>query len=175
MNNRSIKNIIPGSCQQGKRLATRFTMAMAVTLLSACSTTSTLGDNELLYKGHRLDIADRSGTGLPGIKKEIKNEIHPTPNDRFLGIPLKLWIYNFIGEDIPEKGFRNWLQEKLGQPPVTYEDIYSRRSEMNIEQHLFNTGYFNASASSETIVKGKKVKAEYTVIMNERYHFDTVF
>ncbi|MFO7754612.1 MAG: BamA/TamA family outer membrane protein [Bacteroidales bacterium] len=175
MNIRSIKHIIPDSCQNGKRLATRFTIALAVIFLTACSTTSTLSDNERLYKGHRLDIADRSGIGLPGIKKEIKNEIHPAPNDRFLGIPLKLWIYNFIGEDIPEKGLRNWMQEKLGQPPVIYEDIYSSRSEINIEQHLFNRGYFNASASSVTTLKDKKVKADYTVIMNERYHFDTVF
>lgn len=175
MNNRSIENIIPGSCQQGKRLAARLTIALAVIFLTACSTTSTLSDNELLYKGHKLDITDRSERKLRGIKKDIKNEIRPAPNDRLLGIPIKLWIYNFMGEDIPEKGFRNWMQKKLGQAPVIYKDTYSRRSELNIEQYLFNKGYFNASAASDTTVKGKKLKAEYTVRMNERYHFDTVF
>ena len=176
MTNRTIKNIIPFSCRQGKSLAVRTVILMTMILMSACSTTSTLSDNEVLYKGHDLNITDQSGISLSGIKNDIKNEIHPVPNDRLLGlIPLKLWIYNFIGEDIPDKGLRNWIQQRLGQPPVIYMDIYSRRSELNIEEYLFNRGYFNASAVSDTSLKGKKVQAEYTVTLNSRFRFDTIY
>ena len=43
--------------------------------------------------------------------------LRPKPNGSFLGIRVKLLLYNFAGKPTG-KGLRYLIREKLGEPPV---------------------------------------------------------
>ena len=61
-----------------------FTLLMAV-FISACSTTKSLQDDELLYKGADINIEGKSGFRKMGIKSQLKDYKTPEPNKRIFG------------------------------------------------------------------------------------------
>lgn len=150
-------------------------ICMAIILNTACSAVSTLSDNERLYKGHSIKIEDKEFMEQIGLKSALNKAIQPKPNDRLFGLlPFKLWIYNLFGDSVPEKGLRNWMQEKLGQPPTIYREYFVDRSENNIRDFLYSRGYFDASAGSEITADGKKVHVTYFITTNDQYALDTI-
>jgi len=71
-------------------------------ILSGCSVTNKLGENEKLYIGHKINITDKQFTEQWGLKGEIKKTVQPKPNDRLFGfLSLKLWFYNLAGDSVP--------------------------------------------------------------------------
>ena len=148
--------------------------ALAI-LVASCSSTSTLKENEFLYKKNELEIKNTSELKNLGIKKDLKKQLRPEPNDRFLGIaPFKLWIYNFVGDSIPDKGLRNWIRRKFGQPPVVYKSFYVEQNTNTLQQYLFNRGYFNATAGSNVNKNGRKITVQYKVELNRQFTYDTI-
>ncbi len=144
-------------------------------LAAGCSTTRTLGKDELLYKGYEVKITDKKPFEEWRLKNEIENRVQPEPNDKFMGlVKIKLWFYNLAGDSVPDKGFRHWIQQKLGQPPVIYHENSVERSENNIRDYLFSTGYFETTASSKTEINHKKAKVTYFVQTGDQYTFDSI-
>jgi outer membrane protein insertion porin family len=144
--------------------------------LTGCSVTRTLEEGERLYTGYEIVMEDKGFFEKRRLKSDLKRQVQPEPNNKLLGLfPVRLWFYNLAGDDVPEKGFRHWMQEKLGQPPVIYEGYFLQRSENDITNYLYNNGYFHAKTQSEEKPDGKKkVKAVYTVETNEQYIYDSV-
>jgi outer membrane protein insertion porin family len=144
-------------------------------MLSGCSTTKTLGEDEKLFTGHEVEIVDKPFLGKIGMKGEIKGLTEPPPNNKLMGLfPLGLWFYNLAGDSVPEKGFRHWVQEKLGEPPVVYKPYFTERTENNIQDYLFSKGYFDSDIRSDIKTDDKKVKSVYTIETKERYTLDTI-
>ncbi len=144
-------------------------------LIAGCSTTRTLGKNELLYKGCEVKLNNKKLFEKWRLKNEIESKVRPIPNHRFLGlIKLKLWIYNIVGDSVPEKGFRHWIRTKLGQPPVIYDPVFVEQSENYIRDYLYNKGYFDATINSKTDMTGKKAEVTYFVKTRKRYVLDSI-
>ncbi|HVU83704.1 MAG TPA: hypothetical protein VHC50_02615, partial [Puia sp.] len=92
----------------------------AAGMLFSCSETKHLPEGQYLYDGAKIRIHSK-----PRAKKSERKELHaeledlvrPKPNGTFLGIKVKLLLYNLAG--IPSgKGLRYWIREHLGEPPV---------------------------------------------------------
>src|SRR5664279_3199356 len=86
----------------------------------SCSETSSLEEGQYLYDGAKIKIkADPRLTRktTKSIKPELEALLRPKPNGSFLGIKVKLLLYNFAGKPTG-KGLRYIIREKLGEPPV---------------------------------------------------------
>lgn len=154
----------------------------AALLLSACSTTRRIPDDEILYTGVRkVEIARSDSMRIAsGISSQIKTAVDVAPNNyiKLIGwrypFPLGLWVYNNWPN--PPKGFRHWLYEKLVEEPVLVSDVRPEVRIHMIEQILDNNGYFRGTASYE-LVQGKnrkKAKILYKVEPGPAYPVDTI-
>src|SRR5690554_2628244 len=93
-------------------------------ILSSCSNTRYLGEGESLFIGADVQITDSNlvKKDRKNLEDELEESIRPRPNSSFLGLRFKLYIYNVVGEPKSEKGLRNWLRDKIGEPPVLGTD-----------------------------------------------------
>src|SRR5690554_1823462 len=86
------------------KLTNIWIMAAAV-LITGCSSTKSVPDGDALYKGASVHIigdslSKREKNKLKGVFEE---QLTPRPNKKFLGIPIKLYIHNSVGEPKKEK------------------------------------------------------------------------
>lgn len=139
--------------------------------VTACNVTKRLPPGEKLYTGATVKMDDKKLSKKK--KKELKNDlktfIRPKPNTSILGIRYKLWIYQVAGNPKKEKGLRNWLRNKLGEPPVLASSVNLQRNTELLTNRMQNKGYFQAQALGDTLVKNKKVQAVYTAKPSVQY------
>lgn len=162
-------------------------LAVIIVLMSivgACSTTSRLPKDEILYTGVKKIAIDYppidSLPKAPGLAADIKEAVNVAPNNSLISpyirypFPLGLWVYNHW--DNPKSGFRHWLYEKLVAEPVLISDVRPEvRTEM-IDQILDNNGYFRGHASY-SLVQGKnkkKASIRYRINTGRPYLFDSI-
>ena len=72
-------------------------LVTACLLLTACSNTRHLPEGEKLYTGARTIVKGASTVREQKVLKEdLEGLTRPKPNTKFLGIPIKLSIYNLF-------------------------------------------------------------------------------
>jgi outer membrane protein assembly factor BamA len=139
-------------------------------LFTSCNITKLVPKGDALYTGASVKVKDST------ISKKEKNKVvdqtehlpRPLPNSKFLGIPLKLILYN-LGGDPAKGGFIRKFFRKLGQPPVLLSSVNIDYNAKVLQNHLENIGYFNAETSADTVVKKKKAHATYTLTPGQVY------
>lgn len=140
-------------------------------LLTSCSNTRFIPDNDALYIGSKVNINDSTLAGKK--KKELKEDLNkltrPRPNTKILGLRIKLYAYNIAGKTIKRKGLKGWLKYKFGEPPVLLSQVNLDHNAQVLDNNLENQGYFQASASADTVVKRKRATAVYTVEPGPQY------
>src|SRR5688500_4395501 len=97
-------------------------LLLALLPLFSCSVTRKLPPNEKLYTGAKVKIDDKD---TPAKKKkalttELEGLVRPKPNTKLLGIPYKLMFYNMVDTVSRKKGLKNFIKNKLGEPPVLF-------------------------------------------------------
>ncbi|KDN54559.1 translocation and assembly module lipoprotein TamL [Flavobacterium seoulense] len=152
------------------------TLLFSVSLLLGCSGTSKIPEGDLLYTGHNLSV--KKGEEPKKIRKSIKSElddmIRPKPNKSIFGMRPGIFFYNLAGDVKKEKGFRYWLKYKLGAEPVLMSKVDLDYNQKVIQNFVENKGFFNANSTADTVQKGKKVKANYEVTLNNQYKIKSV-
>jgi outer membrane protein insertion porin family len=143
-------------------------MAMAV---GACNVTKRLPPGEKLYIG--ADVTVQSDSLSKSSRKEIETDlaslVRPKPNSSILGVKFKLWVWQVVGEPKKEKGLRNWLRRKLGEPPVYASSVNLERNTNLLNSRMENKGYFQSQGTADSIVKRKTMHAKYTVLPGDQY------
>jgi len=134
-------------------------------LLGSCSNTRFLAENQSLYIGSKVQIEDTFliKKTKKTMEKELEDAVRPKPNSSFLGIRFKLYVYNIAGTPKKNKGFRNWLRTKFGEPPVLGSDLDLNTNSIILSNYLENQGYLHAYATGEKITKNKRTKAKFKV------------
>jgi outer membrane protein insertion porin family len=153
-----------------KTMKNHFIIVTTVSLLwAACSTTKHLPPNEKLYTGATVKI---EGASTVRQKKTLREDVsglaRPKPNSKFLGIPIKLNIYNLF-RNKKANSFWGKLRDKYGQPPVLLSELDLQENVKVMENFLENRGYFHAKVLADTVVKRKKASAKYTAKVGEQY------
>ena len=139
-------------------------LIVAMLFSTSCNITRLVPKEDALYTGATIKVKDNT------LSKKEKNKVvdqtehlpRPLPNSKFLGIPIKLLLYN-LGGDPAKGGFIRKFFRKLGQPPVLLSSINIDYNAKVLQNYLENIGYFNAETSADTIVKKKKAHATYTL------------
>ncbi len=147
----------------------------ALFVIVSCNSTKLVPKGDALYTGATIKVDDST------LSKKEKNKIvdrtedlpRPKPNGKFLGIPIKLDLYNLAG-DPKKKGFIRKLLRKFGEPPVLLSSVKPAFNAKVISNFLQNVGYFQAATRWDTIVKKKKAKAIYTVTAGPLYTIKNV-
>ena len=134
-----------------------------------CSNLRYLEEGQELYTGSQVNFDKQEKiSGLGKVETELEEVMRPQPNATFLGIRLRLWLYNIAGEP-SGKGLRHILKNRLGRPPVLFEQVSVPRTSNLIENRLHNLGFFDASVSYEIQRKTRKVSVDYHISLKEPY------
>ncbi len=150
----------------------RITYLIACLLLFAsCSNTKHLPQGETLFVGGNVEIKDKevSKRERKVLASDLSDAIRPTPNKKTLGMRLKLTIYNFAGEPKKEKGLRNWLRNKVGEPPVLTSQFNLDANRKILTNILENRGFFYPIVNGTTETKNKKTEATFEVLTGKQY------
>src|SRR6478735_2819886 len=144
---------------------------------AACSSTKHLKPGQNLYVGAEININPDSSVRIANqkdVKKTLESKTRPRPNKKILGMRFKLGMYNLAGEPKKPKGFRHWLRNKVGEPPVLLSEVNLGYNNAVLESYLISQGYLQADVVGDTVVKRKKAKAIYTVHTGNRYKINSV-
>jgi len=143
----------------------------------ACSSTKNLKPGQNLYVGAEIKINPDSSFRIDDqkdVKRTLESKTRPRPNKKILGVRFKLGMYNLAGEPKKPKGFRHWLRNKLGEPPVLLSAVNLNYNNAVLESYLISQGYLQSDVIGDTVVKDKKAKAIYTVNTGNRYKISSI-
>ncbi|MBU2061701.1 MAG: BamA/TamA family outer membrane protein [Bacteroidetes bacterium] len=134
-------------------------------LIAGCSGTRNLPEGDLLYTGGSVDVVSESTPKKErkALEAALEPLLRPKPNASFLGMRPKLFFYNLAGEPTKDKGFRYWLRNKVGEPPVLYSEVDLEYNKKVLQNYAENNGYFNTTSVADSTRSGKKATAEYTL------------
>src|SRR5689334_9387403 len=156
------------------RRAIFFLIAAGGLVWSGCSSTKSVPANDKLYTGATVQLKNIANTReRRALQEDVDGLTRPKPNSKFLGMRLKLGIYNMFYKKKP-KSFWGKIRDKYGQPPVLLSQVDVAKNAQTIQTYLFNKGYFNALVTGDTVVRRKTAKAEYKAPAGERYTIDTI-
>jgi len=151
-------------------------LIISALIISACSNTKYLAEGELLYTGSTVKVKgdSLSKTSKSYFEENLEGLVRPRPNTSILGLRPKLWFYNIAGEPKKDKGFKYWLKNKMGEPPVLFSQVDMDYNSKLIQNYVENKGFFNAETEADSSSSGKKATSEYTVQLGARYIIDSV-
>ena len=141
-------------------------------VLASCNESKYLSVNETLYSANKTEIQSSVPMGKKEQHKwseEMEPYLRPKLNSKFLGIRLKLWIYNIAGTTHKNKGLKHWIKYKLGEPPVLASPVILANNAQALQSHIENRGFFHDTVVVTTFVKDKHLTATYTAQVGPRY------
>lgn len=147
-----------------------------VVLFSSCSVQKFLPEGERLYKGAEVKVTKDTAVKQSSkeLKALIKSAVSPRPNKYFLGQPWKVWWWYKIGEPKREKGFKAFLRNKLGEPPVLSSRVKVESTAENIQSLMENNGYFKTTVQGDTNNFSYYTKAVYTAQVKPQYTINKI-
>ena len=108
---------------------------------------------------------------------EIKSLIRQHPNSSFLGMArIKMWLYLWTDHEDRNK-FTKWINTKLGEKPVIFDQRLAEASRSQIQRYLENVGYFKSKVryNKKFINKRKnKLAVDYQVDLKEPYRIHEI-
>ncbi|WP_290791060.1 BamA/TamA family outer membrane protein [Flavihumibacter sp. UBA7668] len=154
----------------------RLVLLSGFAFLVSCSSTRTVPEGDRLYTGTSIKWEGKK----PGQRKELEPDLismsRPAPNRKFLGMPIRLWLYN-LGNKPAGKGLNHLLRNKWGEPPVLLSKAKPAYTAEVLTSYMEDNGFMQASVAHETKTKGsKKAAIQYEVNSGIRYKIrDVVF
>jgi outer membrane protein insertion porin family len=158
-----------------RRRAGLIMLLMGAMLVSGCSNLRYLEEGQELYTGSEVTIeSEKRIPEKSRLESELKRVMRPQPNATFLGMRPRLWFYNIAGEPTG-RGLRYFLRNRIGRPPVLFEDVDPARTTRLIENRLVNLGYFDAAVSFDVLRKNQRAWVDYNVNVRKPYTFATLY
>jgi outer membrane protein assembly factor BamA len=151
-------------------------------LLSACSNTRFLTDDELLYTGRgEIEITPAEpGMNTSQVNSRVRAITDHKMNNGFLGRrlapPIGLWTYNYWNPE-PDRKLATGLKKSLAAPPILISDVNPDLRAQAVENELMNMGYFNARAHATIDTTGRnkrKARVNYHVALTPPFHYRQV-
>src|SRR5688572_17329509 len=120
----------------------------------SCGVNRYLPPGEKLYNGASIKIEKEPAvkTKAAALQKKLEPLATPKRNKRLFGQPYKVWWWYVIGPSKKEKGFKLWLRNTLGDPPVLTQDLNPVMTAQNMQVLLEHEGYFNSQVNVDTSI-----------------------
>ena len=154
----------------------KYLIVLLLFFVFGCSNTKYLAKGQLLYTGGSVKVIDSTmkNKERKNLQVELEQLLRPKPNKKILGLRLKLYFYNLAGEPKKDKGFKYWLRNKVGEPPVLFGKVNLEYNSDLLKNYVENRGFFKARTSADSTRHGKKATAEYTVYTGYQYKINDV-
>lgn len=152
-----------------------FFLLLAAVLAGSCSNTRHLPAGSNLFIGSTVHIKDDNATRKERkvLINDLATAVRPRPNSTTLGARLKLRLYTAAGDTKKKKGIRQWIRNKVGEPPVLQSSVDLETNNAILTNMLQNRGFFYASArSSFTTDKKRRSVARFEVTTGPQYHIN---
>jgi outer membrane protein insertion porin family len=145
-------------------------------LVASCNTMKNVPKDDALYTGATVTMkgADVNARQRKTLRSDLKTLTRPKPNTRFLGMPIKLWIYNAMGNPKKETSFRGRLKYRTGEPPVLLSQLDLQKNVNVLQNYLENKGFFKAKVTGDTTVKRRRAKAHYKAETGPQYKINSI-
>ncbi len=171
-------------------------------LISSCSPTKYLKKGEYLLKTYEIELDEKDDKAIADFS--LESYVRQKPNKQIFSFPIYASIYNVVNpkkEAIREKkrkkkedkmnrrrqikgkeprrkfALSRWLLS-IGEKPVVYNNMQTKKSSEQITKFLKNKGYFGATTNSEEKFKSKTVGVKYKVKAGKphtiRKYIDTI-
>lgn len=157
-------------------------LLIALLTLGACSTTSRLGEGEVLYTGVKKVAYHRDSVKIdPEVQSEIFTIINVKPNNPLYSpyyrtpLPIGLWVYNHWNPEAT--GLKGWLYKKLVSEPKLISHVRPKTRVEMINTLLRNNGYFDSDARYTLNYNShnkKKASITYEVNVHKPYELGQV-
>ena len=145
--------------------------AIVVLMMSSCSAGKFIPDNQYMLEGVEIK-SDTKGFDAAQLAPYVRQK----GNSRWFSLfKIPLGAYAMSGRDTTK--WINRTLQRIGEEPVLYDTVQARLSCEDLRTAMQNMGYMNASVSLDTQVKGKKLKAVYTLhpgapFIIRHFHYD---
>ncbi len=138
-------------------------------LSTACSVTRRIPEGSYLVQKVRIEADKQTPRKERIMSEELEKYIRQTPNKRFLGANLYVWIYQ-QADSAKHNGWNNW-KRRAGEAPVLLDMDYTRRSAQNLKVYMDTKGFFSSEASFEvdTTLRARRAKITYRTRQGEPY------
>lgn len=156
---------------------TKYLLIFMAFILASCSAVKTVPEGDYLFLGGNVRIVDSDNTRRKETKalaSELEGVLRPKPNSRFLGMPFKLWIYNFWGNPKKEGGIGNKIRNKFGQPPVLFSSVKVDYNRTLVLNRLENRGYFRSGVTPDTTLRRKRARLTFKTTTGPQYMINSV-
>ncbi|MDL2230480.1 BamA/TamA family outer membrane protein [Alistipes sp. OttesenSCG-928-L06] len=163
-----------------KKVLNLFTL---LALFSACSTTSRLGEEDVLYTGvKKIEIVSADGGEVSGTAESaVRDALNVKPNNALYSpylrtpLPTGLWAWNHLYTE-KRRGIKAWLYQRLAKQPVLIADVQPDERMELVRDILDNQGYFGSSAGYELLPakNPKKARLNYRVTVAEPWFYSQV-
>lgn len=153
------------------------------TLLSSCSSTSALKDDEQLFTGLKpIEYVNYEPTSyVDTVKEEMEYALASAPTGAFLGssyyrtpFPVRLWIWNAFSQS--DDGLSKWITKTFGSKPKLMANVNPKLRAQVAEHQLMKYGYFNSKVDYEVLTQSnpKEAKVAYKVNLGHLWTLDSV-
>ncbi|MBW6478562.1 MAG: BamA/TamA family outer membrane protein [Bacteroidales bacterium] len=130
----------------------------------SCNPARRLPEGKYLLNRNRIEVQDAEVE-----RSELASYLRQKPNRRILGFyRFHLNVYQ-LADRGRETGFRNWMKNTIGEPPVIYDPILTQNTTRQFELYLNSKGYFNAEVSFEENLKRQRALITYSIKGNKPY------
>ena len=134
-------------------------VAFALLILSSCSTTRALKEDQYRLQRNRIEITNDKKFNPSQLNKYLKQ-------NESLGWSPFLYVYNWTnGKNGPWDRF----VQRIGKAPVVYNPELVETSVENIENHLEYIGYYGSRVNAEIRTNRKKINVKYNVTLGKRF------
>lgn len=170
-----------------------------VVIFISCNVTKHVPEGEYLLEKNTVVVNDKKETS-----PEVLSYLHQKPNQKVLGIPFSLYLYNWGNPDTTavlwpdtKPKFKKWLTKKIsakqvsaltrtsrnfnnwklksGNPPVISDDKKIDKSVTSLKRYYFFNGYRDVKVDfNEQKTDSQKVAVQYNITTGEPYFLDTI-
>ena len=131
--------------------------------LAGCSSQKFLAEGEYLLHDVRVTTDNREVE-----VEELEGFVRQHPNSKWFGlVRVPLGVYCMSGKDSTR--WMNRFLRRLGEDPVRYDTLLSRRTHDDIEAAVRHMGYLGATVTSDTTIHRHKVDVTHQIHTGRRY------
>ena len=152
-------------------------------VLAACSSTSSVPDDDKLFTGLRKTayVNYEPSDHFYSTQEEVEAALATVPNGALLGSPYyrlpfsyRLWIYNAFYKS--EHGIGKWIKNTFGKAPVLLSAANPQLHAQVVRELLRSRGYFSGYAGYDVLTNdsSRTAKVKYTVNFGELHTIDTL-
>ena len=152
-------------------------------LLSGCSSTSALKEDEQLFTGLKpIEYTNYEPTAyVDTVKEEMEYALASAPTGAFMGssyyrtpFPVRLWIWNAFSQS--DDALSKWITKTFGSKPKLMANVNPELRAQVAEHQLMKYGYFNSKVDYKVLTQRnpKEAKVAYKVNLGHLWTLDSV-